>query len=162
MDERCVESFDKYICYPIAQSIAPFFNYFGITPNMVTIFNIFFRIYIILRIINKDKSLLTLWYIILSHFLDCLDGTIARMYKQYSKFGKNLDHISDKIFWGTIFVLILLTCRSQFSLFFIIYLIFILVIIIVINSRNNKHLENIIDFNAIPLIIFIYYFYRKC
>ena len=45
---------------------------------------------------------ISLLLLIVTHFLDCLDGTIARMYNQISDLGKKLDTVSDKIFWTVI------------------------------------------------------------
>ena len=162
MDERTCESFDKYITYPIAISIAPFFHYFGITPNMVTIFNIFFRFFILLRILQNKKDLTTLILLVISHFLDSLDGTIARMYNQKTKLGAQLDGISDGVFWVLMFMIILKSCRNNFASFFIVYTLFISVSIVFLNKPGNRKLYNLMIFNAIPIIILIYYFYMQC
>ena len=71
-------SFDKLISYPLAKKCAPILNYFNITANQVTIFNIFFRIYILYDLYYKN-SVYLIYLLILTHFIDCLDGTIARM-----------------------------------------------------------------------------------
>ena len=49
--------------------------------------------------INNDFNNL-LYFLTFSHFLDTLDGTIARKYNLVSNFGEFIDQLSDKIFWG--------------------------------------------------------------
>jgi len=41
---RVIKHSAAYYIYPFAKKIAPYFHSLGITPNMVTIFNIFFII----------------------------------------------------------------------------------------------------------------------
>ena len=56
--EQNVFSLDKYITYPIAKAIAPFLFNIGIKPNHVTISNMFFRIFILNKMINNNFNLI--------------------------------------------------------------------------------------------------------
>lgn len=152
-----VISVDKYFTYPIAKILAPLFFNLGIKPNHVTISNILFRIYLIKKLITNDKSNLLI-FLILSHFLDCLDGTIARKYNLRSSFGAALDHISDKIFWSLTLLLTLNVCKNNINDFISIFLIGIIICGSVISCelKNKCFLKDLIDMNAIILIILIY------
>ena len=156
-------SIDKVINYPIAKVIAPFLYKIGIVPNHITIFNIFLRCYIGYKtIIYKNHNMIA--YYLTTHFLDCLDGTIARMFNLHTKFGAMLDHISDKIFWSFLVINTIVTCRNnKFSRRKIITLsILILIGIFNCNIRNKCDAEDIIDMNAMILISVINSIYNKC
>jgi len=106
-------SFSKLFLYPFAERIAPFFHNLNITPNQVTIFNIFFRLYIFYLFFKNIKSFYLLGLLIFSNILDCLDGTLARKYNQGTKLGAFLDHTSDKFFWGGLFLFVFLKSKPN-------------------------------------------------
>jgi phosphatidylglycerophosphate synthase len=90
---ECENPFDV-ILYKFADYISPYAKYLGFTPNAVTsLSNIFGMITVILLL--KSYYILAILTFILSYFLDCLDGHMARKYKMYSKYGDLYDHISD-------------------------------------------------------------------
>lgn len=68
-----------------------------IHPNIITLCNILLRIYIIY---NLQKNIYTYipFYLLITCFLDYLDGYIARKYNMVTKLGDFLDHIGDTIF----------------------------------------------------------------
>lgn len=67
-------SFDNFISYPIAKKIVPYMYKLNITPNMLTISNIFFRIYILNNLLLKKTDYLLL-NLFITNFIDILDGT---------------------------------------------------------------------------------------
>lgn len=153
-------SFDKAVSYPLAKHIAPIIHSLCITPNMITISNIFLRLFIAHNVLKEDKYNNILIMLILTHFLDVLDGTIARMYNQESELGAMLDHISDKLFWGFIIIFMIMKCKNHRE--YLITIATVLVVgIILCNSRGECSIQNFFDMNAIVLILVIYVFYSK-
>lgn len=82
----------------------------GVTPNMVTLFGLIIGIFAIHFLIQKQYvlSVLFLW---LTYFTDCLDGFMARKYNQTSKLGDYLDHFRDQ--FVILCVVILMTLHIQ-------------------------------------------------
>lgn len=161
--EQNVFSLDKYITYPIAKAIAPFLFNIGIKPNHVTISNIFFRIFILNRMINNNLNNL-LYFLIFSHFLDTLDGTIAREYNLISEFGKFIDQLSDKIFWGCTILLTLYKCKNIENRFnqIVLFSLVILSVILLCELKNDCFLNNYMEMNAIILIFYYYTNFKFC
>lgn len=161
--EQNVFSLDKYITYPIAKIIAPFLYNFGIKPNHVTISNIFFRIFIINKMINNDLNNL-LYFLIFSHFLDTLDGTIARKYNLVSEFGEFIDQLSDKIFWGCTILLTLYKCKNIENRFnqIVLFSLLILSVILLCEFGDNCFLNDSMEMNAIILIFYYYANFKFC
>lgn len=155
-------SIDKNINYPIAKRIAPVLYKLGIIPNYITIFNVIFRFFIVYKSINNSQNLLV--YYLISHFLDCLDGTLARMFNLQSSFGATLDHISDKLFWSFLILNSINICKNNPSNRNIIIIISILLITGVSNCNFRKKCdgEDFIDMNAMLIIIFINKLHIKC
>ena len=160
--EQNVFSLDKYITYPIAKVIAPFLYNIGIKPNHITISNIFFRIFIFNKILNNDLNHL-LYFLLFSHFLDCLDGTIARKFNLVSNFGAFIDQLSDKIFWGGTILLTLNKCKNKKKFNELLLSTFlILCVLFLCHFRDNCFLNNSLEMNAIILIIYYYTNLLKC
>lgn len=161
--EQNVFSFDKYITYPIAKAIAPFLYNIGTKPNHVTISNIFFRIFILNRMINNNLNNL-LYFLTFSHFLDTLDGTIARKYNLVSKLGEFIDQLSDKIFWGCTILLTLYKCKDIKNRFnqIVLFSLLTLSVILLCQFKNECFLNNSMEMNAIILIIYYYNNYMEC
>lgn len=77
----------------------------GITPNMVTIFGFFLCLLTFYFFIHKQYvlSIVFLW---LTYFSDCLDGYMARTFQQITRLGDYLDHFRDQFFIVTLICLI--------------------------------------------------------
>ena len=71
----------------------------GIFPGVFTMGNMFFGFLSILASFNGEV-VQAAWFIILAGFLDALDGQIARFSKSSSRFGIELDSLSDFISFG--------------------------------------------------------------
>ena len=78
----------------ISEKVSPTFHNYGFTPNMVTTLSNISAIIVILLLLQA-KYIWAALFFILAYFFDCLDGHLARKYKQFSKFGDYYDHISD-------------------------------------------------------------------
>jgi len=84
------------IIYIGVEYVAPFFNYFNLTPNFITTLgNICTICFFILFL--KKQFLLASFFFALSYFFDSLDGYYARKYNMVTKFGDWYDHLSDTI-----------------------------------------------------------------
>lgn len=159
--ESEILSIDKIISYPLAKKIAPILHNFNITANQITIFNIFFRIYILYDLYYYN-SVYIIYFLILTHFIDCLDGTVARMYNQQTKFGAMLDEWSDKIFF-CILVLIILY-KSNNNLLKIIVVVFLIIYGLIHKiciDKKKCNIHNFLQNNLIILLIILYYIYKK-
>ena len=158
-------SIDNFISYPIAKKIVPILFKLNITPNMLTSFNILFRIFILFNFFKNNYFNKYLFgFLFITNFIDILDGTLAREFNLQTKLGALLDHISDKIFWSILLILILYSCKNNLLNLSIIFIISILLAFSVIlgSILNNKILQDIIDNNAFLIITIIYFIYKPC
>lgn len=72
-------------------------NYTAITPNMITVSSIIFRLVTAVSFAtgtSKGYIFGAMAYYI-AYLLDCMDGAVARLRKMSSEFGRFLDHIGD-------------------------------------------------------------------
>ena len=68
-------------------------------PGTITIANIYFGFLSI--VYSMEGNFVTAaWLIVLAAVMDALDGTVARLTKSYSKFGIELDSLSDVVSFG--------------------------------------------------------------
>jgi len=82
--------------YKIADKIEPVLYFWGVTPNMVTIFR-FCLILIAVFLIETGRNQVAAILISISYFLDCVDGHYARKYQMVTIMGDYLDHLADII-----------------------------------------------------------------
>jgi CDP-diacylglycerol---serine O-phosphatidyltransferase len=68
-------------------------------PNLLTAGNLLCGIFCILSVL-MGKFEYAPWFIFLGAFFDFLDGFAARMFKQYSELGKQLDSLADMVTFG--------------------------------------------------------------
>jgi phosphatidylglycerophosphate synthase len=66
----------------------------GFTPNMVTTFSILFGLLAAQQILRKNCKFAA-GMLVLSYYLDCVDGKLARQYNMVTHFGDLYDHIGD-------------------------------------------------------------------
>lgn len=128
--------------YKLSDCVSDPLHKLNITPNMITIFSIFIN-GIVYRLLNTGQNRQAVVFILFHYFLDCLDGYMARKYKQFSVLGDYLDHISDIIF--TINVLYQLYKNNSFNRFkwkIMIYICFVLLMMMHLGCQekiaNNK------------------------
>src|SRR5690625_3683781 len=89
----------------ITEPLLPFVSGTSITPNMITIFNVFFSI-LLYYLAFMNQFLLLAIGIHFYLFFDVLDGNLARYKNMQSDFGAKLDSISDRVFYTLIFIFI--------------------------------------------------------
>lgn len=129
---------DRY-CMCISPLLTKFFVKKNIIPNDITLLmilsgliggSLFFETNIYIKIIGI--VFIHLWYI-----LDCSDGEVARITKNFSKFGKELDYIAHTVNHPLFFLAYAITlCSNSFlNQFIILILFFILCILDMINRQ---------------------------
>jgi len=89
----------------IVEPILPFLSKTFLTPNMVTLFNSFFALFVF-YMAYTDSFFVVAICIQIYLFFDILDGNLARYKNMKSKLGARLDSINDKVFYTFIFVFI--------------------------------------------------------
>ncbi|MEO0098035.1 MAG: CDP-alcohol phosphatidyltransferase family protein [candidate division WOR-3 bacterium] len=88
---------------------------FANVPNFLTLSRLFLLPLILLFLITQQfHSALIL--MLLSWLSDALDGFLARRLNQVTEVGKILDHLVDKIWVGSVFVVLVLTKKLPFSI----------------------------------------------
>ncbi len=81
--------------YIYVEILAPYMNKLNISPNMITTLGNICWIYGCYLVYKDNNFLFGGLLFAVSYFFDCLDGYVARKYKQISIFGDYYDHISD-------------------------------------------------------------------
>lgn len=89
----------------IVEPMLPFLSKTFLTPNMVTLFNSFFALFVF-YMAYTDSFFVVAICIQIYLFFDILDGNLARYKNMKSKLGARLDSINDKVFYTFIFVFI--------------------------------------------------------
>lgn len=77
-----------------------------ITPNMVTLFNLFVNTVVCCLSACKKNYVITAVFIQIYMLLDCVDGDLARNKRMTTELGKKLDEFADFVFF-TVFYLVL-------------------------------------------------------
>jgi phosphatidylglycerophosphate synthase len=98
----------------------------GLTPNMVTSLALFFGLFAAYQIIQGNYIIAAVSWII-SYYLDCVDGKLARKYNMITKFGDYYDHFCDLTKYIVVFIALFYskskrTTDRQWFLFFIVLL----------------------------------------
>ena len=96
LNENTKDNLFQLIIYGVAYPFALLFKFLNLTPNTITLFSfILFIISKILLLNNYTLLFIVFWYI--SHFLDYVDGTLARITGNKTKILLRLDHLSDVV-----------------------------------------------------------------
>ena len=85
LSDKLIDPVDN-IFYSTCEKIAPYFYECKISPNMITTISLFFKCLTIYSFYYNNFVNFSIFYFI-QYLFDCLDGTVARKYKQYSKYG---------------------------------------------------------------------------
>ncbi|KGK86061.1 CDP-alcohol phosphatidyltransferase family protein [Clostridium sp. HMP27] len=96
---------ESFYTYRLVNPLLPYISKTGITPNMITIFNMIFSIFIF-YMAYKSNNIVVGISIQIYLFLDILDGNLARYRNLKSSIGAKLDYFSDLIFYNLVFVFI--------------------------------------------------------
>ena len=75
-----------------SENISSLFYKYKLTPNYVTSLSNISALIVIIFLLNSNYYFAS-FFVMVAYFFDCLDGHIARKYKQTSKFGDYYDHI---------------------------------------------------------------------
>lgn len=155
---KIIYSFDNYVTYPLCNKICPHIKYLNITPNQISFCRIIPSI-IASYMFYYNYIFISTIFIIITIFMDCLDGAYARKYKLFSKYGHQIDMGMD-ILCSFIFIFQLII---KYNLYYtnIMYVLFLLLLfnnllIKIKTPRMIKYLQNIITDNSIIIIITMY------
>ena len=130
----------KYIFINEAGAIFSFiFFKFNIKPNYITFLNILsaLTIFLIFSLNINNYYYLGLFLIFSKNILDNVDGFIARVKKQTSKFGDRLDYLSAKIYYYVIlssFFIHSVNLKNNFYL----WILFIFIIVLDLANPGKK------------------------
>jgi phosphatidylglycerophosphate synthase len=98
--------------YRFCELTVPIFKCLNFSPNMITTLGLVAN-YFCIKFIHEDKYIEAAAMYALYYYFDCLDGTMARKYKMFSKFGELYDHATDIIFGITIIGVLLKKCVDR-------------------------------------------------
>ena len=112
--EAIIDDFLISLCEPVSTRL----NALSFTPNMITTIGLFFGILSIMCLLKK-MYLLSILFLWICYWFDCLDGYYARKYKMETQFGDYYDHFRDIFVVGTLIVILLLKLTSYYRLIFI-------------------------------------------
>ena len=88
----------RYLFSPLANAISPLFALIGISQNLVTlIWLIILLITVILSFLGTSFTIILTLFILI-FFLDCIDGSLARLTKKTSLKGKFFDDLGGDFF----------------------------------------------------------------
>ena len=111
--ERENENFIDNILIDICDLISEPVHKLGLTPNMITTLSLIFGL-ATAYVLYKKMYLVACLLWAISYFFDCLDGFIARKYKQYTKFGDYYDHVSDIVQASVVFYILWFNNHKKF------------------------------------------------
>lgn len=138
------DNFLQFIIYKTAIPIAIIFNLLGLTPNVITFISFFLCLVSNYFLLNEQIIFfLVFWY--LSHFLDYVDGTLARMTNNKTKILLRIDHMSDVIKINITLICICIYYNSigvwiSFSLFNLTFWFYEL-----LSQQYSQNLKSILD-----------------
>jgi len=99
-------SWDGLVSRRFALMMAPGLHSLQATPNHVTILGIVIKIVVVLSVVY-GRLRFAMCSFVFERFLDCLDGTMARMFQLFSDHGEGIDHATDAVYFSvwTIYLL---------------------------------------------------------
>lgn len=83
--------------YPLAKVLIVPLRSMGVTPNMITIFNVLLGFFTSYLLVHEQLALCALG-LVAHQLLDAMDGAMARRYGLTSEFGAKLDEYTDLVF----------------------------------------------------------------
>lgn len=129
---------DDFLLNGCDNMVDSLYNY-GVTPNMVTIIGILFRIWSIYSLFIGNKLAFIIGGV-LGYYCDCLDGHLARKYKMTSVVGDFLDHCSDILFQiGILFYLFTKRDEKLFLPIIVIYVVMSFMLMIHMGCQQRHY-----------------------
>ncbi len=110
-----LRSFSNGITSPIAEVI----DKFGISPNMITFFSLFFSI-AAAYMFTENNLVFAFYMLLLASFSDLMDGAVARVSNRVTPLGGILDSIIDRYSDAIILLGLAIYLDSHFLLIFIV------------------------------------------
>ena len=100
----------------VESPVASIFHALGLSPNMITILGLIMSI-IASYLIYQGYFLVSGIVILISGFMDMIDGSLARKYAQTSTYGAFLDSVTDRISEAALLFGILLFYINQSGIY---------------------------------------------
>ena len=114
---------DNGLIYLCNQIDRPLYR-MGVTPNMITLFGLFTGLLSIHFLVQK-RYVLSIAFLWITYFTDCLDGYMARKYNLTTKLGDYLDHFRDQfVILSIISICVLQIRKTKYKLLFILLIAF--------------------------------------
>ena len=133
----------------VAHKMTPFISQFIKNPNLVTSFNILIAIATLIHLsLNNTRMAGAL--IIMSLFIDLLDGSLARFLNKSSQRGQILDSLADIIMWSfTVTGIFILTSQNLIFYILLIYIIDVYVRNIILTDNPRPDALNFKNSNSL-------------
>lgn len=113
---RSMESPLDHYLYELADPVIDkaHFSIPNLTPNMITTVGLILGICSLISYV-KGKTVLSIIFLWLYYFSDCMDGHYARKYDKVTKFGDYYDHFRDWFVAGTLIILVMIRLRTKWK-----------------------------------------------
>jgi hypothetical protein len=111
LQDHCECPIDIHIFKFIDMHLHIFYK-LGFTPNMVTTLSIIFGFLAAYQIMQNRLWLAAIFWLI-SYYLDCVDGKLARKYNMVSKFGDIYDHVGDLLKFIAVLVSLFISNKEK-------------------------------------------------
>jgi phosphatidylglycerophosphate synthase len=147
-NENPIDSFLLQLCEKIGKPL----YLMGITPNIITLFGIvlsFITFYFFIR----KQYILSIVFLWLTYFSDCLDGYMARTYQQITNLGDYLDHFRDQFFVVTLVSLLCLHINSTCYKFLFMVIIIIYATLMLAHLGCQEKVTKYTDANDCLIIL---------
>jgi phosphatidylglycerophosphate synthase len=135
------ENFIDNILIDLCEYISKDIHSIGLTPNIITTISLLFGLFTSVFLCKKMYYIACIFWII-AYFLDCLDGYIARKYKETSKFGDYYDHISDMIKLTVVLFMLFKINSVKFNHIIIVLGIFGFLMMIHLGCQEKQYSKN--------------------
>jgi phosphatidylglycerophosphate synthase len=106
IDSEYENPFD-IIMLKIVENTDGIYKRLNLTPNHITTLSLIFGI-LSAQELYKNNRILSVIYILIAYYYDCMDGYYARKYKMVTTFGDYYDHFSDIFKFGLLFYIMYL------------------------------------------------------
>lgn len=126
-------------------------------PNLITLMNLSVGLMVLFLLLSANSSttrILSCIFILISAFLDFLDGKLARFFNAATPIGKQFDSFADIISFGLAPMIIVLAMNGFEKYGSLIYLLFVIYVICGVVRLARYNIGNYIDYYlGLPITI---------
>lgn len=102
------------IVIELSEPMSQLFHKMHLLPNHITTFSLIFGL-IAVYTLYKGKVWLTVVFMVLSYWMDCIDGYYARKYNMVTQFGDFYDHVKDTTVFIMFIIVLYMRNRNKLS-----------------------------------------------